>query len=194
MAGDVQMKLIVVVLALSLATAITACSESKNVTASSAGAAPGPAAVAVANVGDPARDEAFRAVAVAASIVSARNGCDLLTQADAEAAVGQALPKNKANLTLGYCAHNSPDFSAGARLTVGDWESIKSMAVAGSYQPQAISGVGDEALWLEVEGNLYVRKGNEGFSLSLYGPKINPLPDKGLPAYKSLALRILAHY
>lgn len=93
------MKLIVVVLALSLATAITASSESKNVTASSAGAAPG--AAAVANVGDPARDEALRAVAVAASIVSARNGCDLLTQADAEAAVGQALPKNKANLTLG---------------------------------------------------------------------------------------------
>ena len=192
MAGAVQMKLILVVSALSLATAITACSESKNVTAPSAGAAPG--AAAVANVGDPAKDEAFRAVAVAAGIVSARNGCDLLTQADAEAAVGQTLPKNTVNLTLGYCAHNSPDFSAGASLTVGDWASIKSMAVAGSHQPLSISGVGEEALWLEVAGKLYVRKGNEGFMLDLHGPKINPLPDKGLAVYKPLALRVLAHY
>ena len=184
------MKLILVVLALSLATAITACSESKNVTAPSAGAAPG--AAAVANVGDLAKDEAFRATAVAAGIVSARNGCNLLTQADAEAAVGQTLPKNTVNLTLGMCDYNAQDFSAGASLTVGDWESIKAAAVAGAHQPQAVSGVGDDALHLG--GTLYVRKGKEGFLLDLHGPKIDPLPDKGLAMNKALAQRVLAHY
>ena len=190
MARAMQMRLILFVLALSLAAAITACSESKNVAAPSAGVAPG--AAAVANVGDPAKDEAFRAVAVAAGIVSARNGCDLLTQADAEAAVGQPLPKNTVNLTLGMCDHNSPDFSAGVSLTVGDWESIKGAAVAGSHQPEAVSGVGDEALRLG--GTLYVRRGSEGFLLSLHGSKIDPLPDKGLAMNKALALRVLAHF
>lgn len=190
MAGAVQMRFILVVLALSLATAITACSDSKNATAPGVGAAPGDAAVA--NVSDPAKDDAFRAVAVAAGIVSARNGCDLLTQADAEAAVGETLPKNTVNLTLGMCDHNSADFSTGASLTIGDWESINAAAVAGVHQPQAVSGVGDEALRLG--GRLYVRKGNEGFMLSLHGPKINPLPDDGLAVNKALALRVLAHY
>ena len=115
MAGAMQMKLILVVLGLSLATAITACSESKNVTAPSAGVAPD--AAAAANAGDPAKDPAFRAATVAAGIVSARNGCDLLTQTDAEAAAGQALPKNTVNLTLGMCDYNAQDFSAGASLT-----------------------------------------------------------------------------
>ena len=192
MAGAVQMKLVLVVLALTLATAITALSESKNVTAPSAGALPGTAAVA--SVGDPAKDDAFRAVAVAAGVVSARNGCDLLMQADAEAAVGQALPTNTVNLTLGMCDYNSPDFSAGASLTVGDWESIKTAAVSGAHQPLAVSGVGDEVLWQKVERLLYVRKGNESFSLSMHGPKINALPDKGLAMNKALALRVLAHY
>ncbi len=184
------MKLTLVVMALMLSTAISACSEQKNVAVPSGGAKA--EASAEANVGDPAKDEAFRAVAAAAGIVSARNGCDLLTQADAEAAVGQTLPKNTVNLTLGMCDHNSADFSAGARLTIGDWESIRGAAVAGSHQPQAVSGVGDEALHLG--GTLYVRRGNEGFLLNLHGPKIDPLPDKGLAMNKALAMRILAHY
>lgn len=186
------MKLILVVLALSLAIAITACSESKKVPAPSDGSVP--AAAADANGDDAAEEKTFRASAVAPAIFSRRNACDLLTQVDTEAAVAQTLKKNALNETLGMCDYNAPDFSAGASLTVGDWESIKDMAVAGSHQPRSISGVGDEALWLEVEGKLYVRKGNEGFMLGLHGPKINPLPDKGLPAYKELALRVLAHF
>ena len=90
------------------------------------------------------------------------------------------------------CDYNAQDFSAGASLTVGDWESIKAAAVAGSHQPQAIAGVGDEAPGLG--GNLYVRKGNEGLMIKPHGPKIDPLPDKGLAANKALALRVLARY
>ena len=184
------MKLSLVVSALCITTMINACGDSKNVAASSAGATHG--AANVANAGDPAKDEAFRAVAVAAGIVSARNGCDLLTQTDAEAAVGQTLPKNTVNLTLGMCDYNSADFSAGASITIGDWESIKAASVAGVHQPQAVSGVGDEALRLG--GTLYVRKGTEGFLLDMHGPKIDPLPDKGLAMNKTLAQRVLAHY
>lgn len=106
--------------------------------------------------------------------------------------MGQKLPKNTVNLTLGMCDYNSPDFSAGASLTIGDWESVKGAAVAGSHQPQAVSGVGDEAL--NLGGTLYVRRGKEGFLLNLHGPKIDPLPDKGLSINKSLALLVLAHY
>ena len=192
MVGAVQMTLIPVVLALSVATSITACGESKNA------AAPGDRSAsektAAAHAGDPAEDEAVRASAVAAGIISARNACDLLTQADAEAAVGQTLKKNAVNLTLGMCDYNALDFSAGASLTVGAWESIKRAALTGAHQPKTTSGVGDEALWQQVEGLLYVRKGDEGFALNLHGPKINPLPDKGLTVYKVLAQRVLAHY
>ena len=78
------------------------------------------------------------------------------------------------------------------RLTVGDWESIKGAAVASSHQLEAVSGAGDEALRLG--GTLYVRRGSEGFLLSLRGPKIDPLLDKGLAMNNALALRVLAHF
>lgn len=150
-----------------------------------------------ATTSDPAAtDESLRARGIAAGVVSSRKACELLTQADAEAAVGQPLPKHSENVTLGMCTYTADDFSAGAELTVGDWESIKAAATSGTPAPDSIPGVGDEALNLNGRNgsHLYVRKGDEGFLLTLNGPKIDPLPDHGLAAEKDLALKILGRF
>lgn len=153
-----------------------------------------------ANASDPAAsDKSFHDSAVANGIITARKGCDLLTQADSESAVGQPLPKRDENITLGMCGYNAEDFSAGASLTVSSWESIKNAATAGAHQPQAISGIGDEALYFagsETGGSpLYVRKGDEGFLLSLNGPKIDHMGSADAVAVeKELALKIVGKF
>ena len=174
---------------------LAACSNSPPTPPDAATAAASGAGSGEATAGDPAKDKNFRDSAVANGIITARKACDLLTQADSEAAVGQPLPKQKENLTLGMCQYNTDDFSAGASITVGSWESIKNAATGGAHQPQAISGVGDEALALSSNGsNLYVRKGDEGFLVEAYGPKMNGLPDKGLAKEQELALKILGKF
>jgi hypothetical protein len=111
-------------------------------------------------------DKAIRA----SGIITSRNACDLLGRSDAEAAVGQPLPQNTVkNIALGMCDYNATDFSAGASLTVGSWDSVKNAATGGPHQPDPISGVGDEALSLR--GLLYVRRGDEGFMVEVHGPK-----------------------
>jgi hypothetical protein len=123
-----------------------------------------------------------------------RSPCEYMRRADAEAAVGQALPNTTEHAALGMCDYITPDFY-GASLTVGDWGSIKGAATSGDarHQPAAISGVGDEALNLNGSNgsNLYVRKGDRGFLLTLNGPNVDGLPDLGLEREKTLALKIL---
>ena len=152
------------------------------------------------NADDPAAtNKNFRDSAVANGIITARKACDLLTQADSEAAVGQPLPKKTENITLGMCGYSSEDFAAGTDLTVGDWESIKNAATSGAHQPISMSGVGDEALYFpgsETGGSpLYVRKGDEGFLLDLNGPKIDHMASAdALVVEKDLALKVLAKF
>lgn len=118
-----------------------------------------------------------------------RKPCEYMARADAEAAVGQPLPKTTENIPLGMCDYNTPEFY-GASLTVGDWASIKAAATSDAqHQPIAIAGLGDEAL--NLGGLLYVRKGDQGFLLTLNGPNIDHLPDHGLEKEKVLALKIL---
>ena len=119
-----------------------------------------------------------------------RKPCEYMARADAEAAVGQPLPKTTENIPLGMCDYNTAEFY-GASLTVSSWEAIKNAATSGSpqHQPTPISGVGDEAL--NLGGLLYVRKGDQGFLLTLNGPNIDHLPDQGLELEKTLALKIL---
>lgn len=155
---------------------------------------------ASANASDPAAtDKNFRDSAVANGIITARKACDLLTLVDSEAAIGQPLPKKTENLTLGMCDYSAEDFSAGTSLTVGSWGSIKGAATSGAHQPQAISGIGDEALYFpgsEHGGSpLYVRKGDEGFLLVLNGPKIDHMASAdAVVVEKDLALRILGKF
>jgi hypothetical protein len=148
-----------------------------------------------AKAGDPAAtSESLHS----SGIVTNRKACDLLTRADAEAAVGQPLPQNTVNLTLGMCDYNAADFSAGASLTVGSWESIKNAATSGAHQPQAISGIGDEALYFASEKGaspMYVRRGNEGFLLVLNGTRIDHMAGADAVAVqKDLALKILKRF
>jgi hypothetical protein len=124
---------------------------------------------------------------------SSIKACELMTQPEAEAAVGQALPKVTENGTLGMCTRSAEDFSAGADLTVGEWESMKTAATSRSA-PVSVSGVGDEALNLNGSNGslLYVRKGTKGFLLVLNGPKIDHLADHGLAQEKDLASKIVS--
>jgi len=135
----------------------------------------------------------------AAAVIAARKPCDLLTREDSESAVGQPLPQNTVNITLGMCDYNAADFTAGASVTMSSWESIKNAATGGAHQPQAISGIGDEALYFagsEQGGSpLYVRKGDEGFLLELNGPKIDSMASAdALVVEKELALKVLGKF
>ena len=130
----------------------------------------------------------------AAAVLTARKPCDLLTREDSEAAVGQSLPKKLEFLAAGSCDYSAEDNSAGASISVGSWEEAKRAATGGSPHPVAISGVGDEALALESTGGLYVRKGDKGFHVGVYGPKINAAGDHGLAKAKELALKILGKF
>jgi hypothetical protein len=128
---------------------------------------------------------------------SSRKPCEFMSRADAEAAVGQPLPQTTEDATLQLCDYNAVDFSAGAPLTVSDWEGIKGAATGGGrVVPTPIAGLGDEALNLNGSNgsNLYVRKGNQGFLLVLNGPKIDGLADHGLSQEKVLAVKILASF
>jgi hypothetical protein len=147
----------------------------------------------------PARDASppIDPAAAVSRLVTSRNACKLLTRADAEGAVRQPLPQNTvANEVQGMCDYNAADFSAGASLTLGDWSSIAAAAKSGKTPPLQVSGVGDEALGLASSNGatLYVRRGDEGFLISLNGPNIDHLPDHGLELEKALALKVLAQY
>jgi hypothetical protein len=127
---------------------------------------------------------------------SSHKPCEFMARADAETAVGQVLPQTTENIPLGMCDYNAEGFVAGASLTIGDWEGIKGAATGGRAVPTPIQGVGDEALNLNGSNgsNLYVRKGNQGFLLTLNGPNIDGLPDHGLSQEKVLAVKILASF
>jgi hypothetical protein len=133
----------------------------------------------------------------AAAAVASRDPCSVMTKADAESAVGAALPQNSGNQALGTCGYTSADFSEGAQLTLGDWESIKKAATGGAHQPSAIGGVGDEALYFTGRetgaGPLYVRHGQQGFLLVLNGSKIDHMTGAAAMATEqALAAKILA--
>lgn len=135
----------------------------------------------------------------AASATTSRKPCDLLSKADAENAVGAPLPQNSTDLTLGTCGYTSADFSEGAQLTVGNWDSIKKAATSGAHRPAPISGVGEEALYFTGQetgaGPLYVRHGRQGFLLVLNGAKIDHLPGAdALAAEQALAQKIVARF
>ena len=177
--------------------ALAACSSDSTPIPSSITAATAGADSRTDKAGDPAANDArFRAGAVANGIITSRDACDLLARSDAEASVGQPLPQNTKNVTLGQCDYNAADFSAGASVTVGSWESIRGAATSGKAMPATIAGVGDEALNLNGSNgsNLYVRRGDEGFLLTLHGPKIDSLQDHGLALEQALALKILAKF
>ena len=130
----------------------------------------------------------------AKTAASAQDPCSLLTQAEVDTAVGQPLGAGKQTLTLQDCQWTTSDFTAGVDVTVSDWTGIKNAATAnGTKTATSISGVGDEALNLNGSNGslLYVRKGAEGFLLTINGPHIDGTPDHGLAQEKVLAKAVL---
>ena len=155
--------------------------------ASTAGANTNPAAGAATQ---PARP------AATGTAPTARKPCEYMARADAEAVAGQPLPTTREDIAAGECDYLTADFF-GATLRVGDWTDISFGASHGSQQPGSISGVGDEALNVNIPNqgsDLFVRKGDRGFHLGLSGPNIDGSPDHGLEKEKVLALKILPNF
>ena len=129
---------------------------------------------------------------------SARKPCEYMARPDAEAAVGQPLSKTREDIATGECDYTTDDFSAGATLRVSDWNDISyGVTHLSKQKPVSISGVGDEALNLDIPNqgsDLFVRKGDRGFHLTLNGPHIDGLPDHGLEKEKVLAQKILPNF
>ena len=150
-----------------------------------------------AKAGDPAQtDTSGRSDDAANGVTTARKPCDLLTREDSEAAVGQPLPKNNVNIEVGTCDYTADDLSASTHVTVASWEQVKKEATTGPHQHVAISGIGDEAFNVVWSGLsiLYVRRGDEGFALTVSSRKIDALLDHGLAAEKALALKIIGRF
>jgi hypothetical protein len=123
---------------------------------------------------------------------SGKSPCQLMLKADAEAALGEALPQVTEMPALGMCSYGTNDFAATAGLTVSTWVEIKKAETSGHEMPVAIAGVGDEAY---SNGDLvYVRTGTQGFLLDMNSPEFQKLPDHGLAQKKVLALKILANF
>jgi hypothetical protein len=125
--------------------------------------------------------------------------CDYMPRADAEAAVGLALPQTnegvpKHEWEVASCAYNSPDFF-GVELIVRDWEGLADgMKVDATKQPLVpVAGLGDQASATQADDamRIYVKKGNRGLVLTLNSPAIRALEDKGLSRAKTLALTIV---
>ena len=93
------------------ACALAACSNGSTASPDLAVAAASADGTVSAKAGDPAANDAsWRARAVANGVITARKACDLLTREDSEAAVGQPLPQNTVNLTLGIVTTTRPIF------------------------------------------------------------------------------------
>lgn len=129
----------------------------------------------------------------AAASTAALDPCSLLTQAEVDKAVGQPLKPGKQVATLLDCNWTTSDFTAGVDVTVSGWTEIKAAANGNGAHPASIAGVGDEALNLNgANGSLlYVRKGSQGFLLTINGPHIDSNPDHGLAQEKVLAVAVL---
>ena len=115
--------------------------------------------------------------------------CALLTQAEVDTAVGQPLKPGKRVATLLDCIWTTSDGAAGVDVTVSGWTQIKVAANGNGGKPVPITGIGDEAL--NRDGTLYVRKGSQGFLLSINGPHIDSKADHGLAQAKVLAVAVL---
>lgn len=144
---------------------------------------------------DSAASETAATTDIPATTTGTGNECSLLTQADVDAAVGQPLGKGKSDAALGTCQWSTSDFVADVDITVSDWAAIKTAATGGSKSPVSVPGVGDEALNLNGSNGslLYVRKGSQGFLITINGPKIDSLPDHGLAKETILAAAVLDH-
>lgn len=119
-----------------------------------------------------------------------RKPCDYVKRADAEKAVGLALPKTTENVVTNECDYLTAEFF-GSHVTVAPWEGGCNVAVqSDSNGPQQkISGLGDEAFF--TREHLIIHKGGRCLAVSINGPLADADKDDGLGRVTALALTIL---
>ncbi|MDP9116924.1 MAG: hypothetical protein M3O28_06645 [Actinomycetota bacterium] len=164
-------------------TAITGCGSGSKSAPSATGQSSAPSIAAAAATSAAATSSGGTARG------SSVDPCSLLTQAEVDAAAGQALGPGKPTIPHYDCTWTTSDFAASVTLTISDWTAIKAAATGNGHPPTPVSGVGDEAL-TKGGGLLYVRKGSAGFLLMIAGAHLDSLPDKGLAAEKVLAAAV----
>jgi hypothetical protein len=119
-----------------------------------------------------------------------RKPCDYVKRADAEKAVGLALPRTDENVTTHECQYQTAEFY-GSSVTVGAWVGGCDSAVQsdGNGRQQKIAGLGDEAFF--TREHLIIHKGERCLGVSINGPLPDADQDDGLARVKALALTIL---
>lgn len=131
-----------------------------------------------------ARDE--RTAATSAE----RKPCDYVKRADAEQAVGLALPNTNENVATNECAYQTAELF-GSSVTVGPWEGGCDSAVQaeGNGRQQKIAGLGDEAFF--TREHLIIHTGGRCLAVSINGPVPDADKDDGLARVTALARTIL---
>jgi|GEM_PF-4655021 len=126
----------------------------------------------------------------AATTSTARKPCDYVKRADAEKAVGLALPRTEENIATHECGYRTAEFF-GSSVTVGLWENGCDSAVraGGNGRQQKIAGLGDEAFF--TREHLIIHKGARCLGVSINGPLPDADKDDGLARVTALALTIL---
>lgn len=128
--------------------------------------------------------------AAPATQAAGRKPCDYVKRADAEKAVGLALPKTDENVTMNECAYQTAELY-GTSVTVGMWEGGCDSAVqgGGNGRQHKIAGLGDEAFF--TREHLIIHKGGRCLAVSINGPLPDADKDDGLARVTALALTIL---
>lgn len=122
-----------------------------------------------------------------APTATGRKPCDYMKRADAEKAVGLALPKTLEDIVLHECHYMTSEFY-GAGITIAEWDTGCKVALA-SDRPTVVTNLGDEAYF--IREHLFIRKGERCLSVEINGPLPDADKDDGLGRVTELARTIL---
>ncbi|MEO8552395.1 MAG: hypothetical protein ABI678_20600 [Kofleriaceae bacterium] len=127
-----------------------------------------------------------------AATATERKPCDYVKRADAEKAVGMALPGTVEDVLLHECSYNTPDLETpalthGASVTNSQWDQCKTVFENSHWTK--IANLGDEAYF--VREHLIIRKGERCLSVEIEGPLPDTEKDDGLARVTALAVTIL---
>jgi hypothetical protein len=122
-----------------------------------------------------------------AATASGRKPCEYMKRADAEKAVGLALPETLEDVTLHECHYMTSEFY-GAGITIAEWDSGCKVALA-SDRPAVVTNLGDEAYF--IREHLFIRKGERCLSVEINGPLPDADKDDGLARVTELAHTVL---
>ncbi len=126
--------------------------------------------------------------------------CALLTRSDVAGSIGEPVSAGVQSSArgAGLCAYSSVSGNiAGGLLVVSSWSKLIAGVHDAKLKQTQVSGIGDQASAVfsqtgEGYPAVVVRKGAIGFEVSIHGPKVLALPDRGLAKEEALATLILS--